>query len=341
MKRSSHAWIRVVIAALIFFSSEQSIAQVSKTIKGYQQHRYKGMRFGLFKPGNYSNKTAYPLIVYLHGSTDTLSRELVWYQQSIQRENPCFVLSPKTEEPNQGWGNTWEAAHAPAMQKTLSVVDSLITTYNIDRNRIYIYGISMGGFGVFSALSKEPNKFAGAYAVCGGSNITAAAQITTPLWIFHGAEDDVVPVRLSSNMYHEMVKRGNKTVRYTEYPGVKHDSWENVSREKSLAKWLLSQQRGKVSNEPDPVNELKLKKLYNSTMQLQWRNAADVNERDKEVWYYKIFRDGELIGEVDGALSEFNDYKYGTSSAPAYHVVAVNYFFKASKPSEIVKHTEE
>src|SRR4028119_814923 len=187
----------VVLFTLMVFISWPLKAQLSKKYKGYQQNHYKGMRYGLFKPYNYSDKKAYPLIVYLHGSTDTLSRDIAWYGQSFQKENPCFVLSPKTEVAEQGWGNTWEKNHTPAMQKTLLLVDSLMSIYNIDRNRLYIYGISMGGFGVFSVLAKEPGKFAGAYAVCGGSNVDAASAITTPLWIFHGAEDDVVPVRLS------------------------------------------------------------------------------------------------------------------------------------------------
>jgi poly(3-hydroxybutyrate) depolymerase len=199
-----------------------------------------------------------------------------------------------------------------------------------------MYGISMGGFGVFSALAKEPGKFAAAYAVCGGSNVEAAPNITTPLWIFHGAEDDVVPVRLSKNIYEEMLRKGNKIVRYTEYSGVKHNSWENVSHEKSLGKWLFFQQKSKIGDAPDQVKNLTLKKLYNSTIRLQWSEVED-RDPNKEVWYYKIFRDGELIGEVNGEVTEFNDYKYRNNIAPVYHVTAVSYLFKESKPSKIAK----
>jgi hypothetical protein len=192
----------------------------------------------------------------------------------------------------------------------------------------------MGSFGVFSALEKEPGKFAAAYAVCGGSNIDAAPKITTPLWIFHGAEDDVVPVRLSKNMYEEMLTKGNKAVRYTEYPGVKHNSWENVSHETSLAKWLFSQQKSKTGDAPGPVKNLTVKKLYNSTIRLQWSEAEE-KDPTKEVWYYKIFRNGELIGEVNGGLTEFNDYKYRNNANLVYHVIAVTYLFKESKLSQI------
>jgi poly(3-hydroxybutyrate) depolymerase len=315
----------------------QTSAQEAKKYQQYLQAHYKGMRYGLFKPATYSAKKTYPLIVYLHGSTDTVSRDLIWYQKSVQKDNPCFVLSPKTTEPNQGWGNTWEKNHSPAMVKTLSLVDSLVKAYNIDRNRLYIYGISMGAFGVFSALSKEPQKFAGAYAVCGGSHIDAASKITTPLWIFHGSEDDVVPVRLSKNMYDAMVKTGNKKVRYTEYAGVKHNSWENVSKEKTLTAWLLAQQTGKIGDATAQVKNLTLKKQFNSTITLTWSKDTNVKSQDNEVWYYKIFRNNVLIGEADGDITEFNDYKYNNESRHAYHVVAVGYLFNESQPSNLVR----
>lgn len=147
---------------------------------------------------------------------------------------------------DQGWGNTWQAGHTLATSLTLKLVDSVFNLYNIDQNRLYLYGISMGGFGVFSILAKEQGKFAAAYAVCGGSDPKAAPDLLdTPLWIFHGEADDIVPVNLSRDVYKEIIKLGGKKVRYTEYPGVKHNSWENVSREASLESWLFSHHNNK------------------------------------------------------------------------------------------------
>lgn len=223
-----------------------SHAQLSKEVQGYSENHFKSMRYGLFKPAGYDSQKSYPLIVYLHGSTDTVSRKLSWYNSDVQQKNPSFVLTPKCEVADQGWGNTWQPGHTSATSLTLKLVDSVMSAYNINPNRLYIYGISMGGFGVFSILAKEKGKFAAGYAVCGGSDTKAAVDLLdTPLWIFHGEADDVVPVALSRDVYKEMIKLGGKKVRYTEYPGVKHDSWENVSREKSLEPWLFSHQRNK------------------------------------------------------------------------------------------------
>jgi predicted peptidase len=234
--------IFVIVFALAFHQAKAQ--QLSEKYKNYEEHYYKSLRYGLFKPARYDAKKSYPLIVYLHGSRDTVSRDLDWYQESIQKENPVFVITPKCEEPNLGWGDTWHEGHTLAAAKTLNLADSLIKQYNIDTNRLYIYGISMGGFGTFSILAKEPGKFAAGYAICGGSSIHVAGKLLqTPLWIFHGEADDIVPVYLSRGIYKEIIRLGGKSVRYTEYPGVKHNSWEDVSQEKSLTPWLLAQRK--------------------------------------------------------------------------------------------------
>lgn len=233
---------KIIAFIAVFSCTLQPLqAQLSKK-HDYSQHYYQSLRYGWFKPANYDDDKIYPLIVYLHGSRDTISRDNHWYQQAIQKEHPAFVLTPKCEEADQGWGNTWQAGHTIATARTLKLIDSLVAIYPIDKNRIYLYGISMGGFGVFSIIAKEPGKFAAAYAVCGGSDVKAANQLLqTPLWIFHGDADDVVPVKLSRDVYKEMIKLGGTKVKYTEYPGVKHNSWENVAAEKSLPSWLFAQ----------------------------------------------------------------------------------------------------
>ncbi|WP_171062807.1 prolyl oligopeptidase family serine peptidase [Larkinella sp. C7] len=305
-------------------------AQTAWHHKEYQQSYFQGLRYGLFTPRNYQRGKVYPLIVYLHGSRDTVSRDNIWYQASIQNEHPCFVLTPKCEEPEQGWGNTWTDTHTAAMRKTLALVDSLVKHYGIDKSRLYLYGISMGGFGVFSVLAKEPGKFAAAYAVCGGSNESVASRIKTPLWIFHGADDDVVPVRLSRDIYREMVRQGKKTVRYTEYPGVKHNSWENVAQEKSLPTWLFLQQKSKTGPEPDPA-ENPSQRPQDNGVRVSWTNPTQ--RADRTVWYYKLFRDKTLLTELPGDATDFVDTSVKSRTFHQYSLTAVSYFFIESKPS--------
>jgi predicted peptidase len=226
-------------------------AQPAAKYKNYEAHNFHGLRYGLFKPAGYEPGKKYPLVIYLHGARDTVSRDNNFYHPDSQKEHPCFVLTPKCEITDQGWGNTWRNTHTDATAKTLKLADSLIKLYNIDVDRLYVYGISMGGFGVFSILHKEPGKFAAAFAICGGSSPNAAEKIKdTPLWIFHGEIDDVVPVSLSRDIYKEIVRIGGKKVIYTEYPGVKHNSWINASRETRLPGWLFAQEKGKPMKAP-------------------------------------------------------------------------------------------
>jgi predicted peptidase len=238
--------IRLLSLIAIISIASSLHAQDAKRRAGYKEYNYKGLRYGLFTPAGYDAQKQYPLVVYLHGSRDTVSRDMNIYQPAVQTQYPCFVLTPKCENPDQGWGNTWTNTHTPSTTKTLALTDSLVKQYSIDKDRLYLFGISMGGFGVFSILAKEQGKFAAAYAICGGSNTAAAGKLLdTPLWIFHGADDDVVPVYLSRDVYNEIVKLGGKKAHYTEYPGVKHNSWENVAREGSLMGWLFSQRKKK------------------------------------------------------------------------------------------------
>ena len=329
--------ICIVLTAVM--TVQLSFAQLSAKYKTYEQKWSKGLRYGLFKPANYDPKKSYPLVLYLHGANDTISRDITWYHESIQRENPAFVLAPKCTNPNQGWGNTWTDAHSPAMVKTLQVIDSLLARYSIDKNRLYVYGISMGGFGVFSVLSKEPGKFAAGYAICGGSSETAASKLlNTPLWIFHGDADDVVGVQYSRQIYQEIKKEGGQVVRYTEYPGVRHNSWENVAREKTLHRWLLAQAKGKTTNSPHGVDGLKAKLQNDNTVILTWSIPTVDSKSNGAVWYYKIFRDNKLLTEIDGDVSDFTDRDSGRGMH-RYHMIAVTYNFKESNPSSFVSVT--
>jgi predicted peptidase len=236
-----------LVVCLLLVAFQQAVAQhPSQKYKNYSQGYFHDLRFGLFVPANYDPAKKYPLLVYLHGANDTTSRDSKWYQPAIQKDQPMFVLTPKCTIADQGWGNTWTDGHTEATAKTLALVDSLIKIYPIDVNRLYIYGISMGGFGTLSVLQKEPGKFAAGYVVCGGGSEKAVSNLLdTPLWIFHGEEDDIVLMKYSKQVYDEIIRLGGKKTRFTSYPGVKHNSWENVDKEEALPVWLLSQRKGK------------------------------------------------------------------------------------------------
>jgi poly(3-hydroxybutyrate) depolymerase len=298
---------------------------------GYEERDHQGMRYGLFVPPTYNSAQSYPLIISLHGSTDTVSWDLSWYHEPIQSTDPCFVLTPKSLVRSSGWGTSWTAEHSADMKKTLEVVALLKNEFNLDANRLYIYGVSMGGYGVFSVLAKEPGMFAGAFSICGGGNPATAAIIAqTPLWIFHGSDDRVVPVEYSRNMYKAILNANGRQVRYTEYPGVGHAAWTPAWEEPTLEAWLLAQEKGVVHAKPDTVENLRYEIVNGTQVKLAWDSPSNVTNPDNQVWYYKIFRDSGLIAEIDNVQLSFVDTEAANASTHMYSTSTVNYFYEGS-----------
>lgn len=221
-------------------------AQLADKYEGYEQNVYKGMPYGLFKPANYDPGKSYPLIVYLHGSNDTIFRDNYWYKESVQSLNPSFVLTPKTTETIRGWGTTWNNTNDDAQKKALALINLLIKNYGIDTNRLYIYGVDMGATGVFSVICNYPGKFAAAVTVRGVVSLEVEDKLlSTPLWIFYMDDGYIFPAILPSpiRIYSKMVWMGSKKVKYTECMGIEDSRWEDVFEEKELSKWLFSQEK--------------------------------------------------------------------------------------------------
>lgn len=137
----------------------------------------------------------------------------------------------------------WKEGFSKPMIQVLNLMERLQQQYKIDDDRIYLMGLSMGGFGTFDLLQKQPGVFAAGIPICGGADpLRFSELVNVLLWVFHGADDDVVPVALSREVTN-FIKAEGGNAKYTEYEGVKHDSWDNAFAEKSLLKWLFDQNR--------------------------------------------------------------------------------------------------
>ena len=127
------------------------------------------------------------------------------------------------------------------LARTMFLIDSLVKNLNIDKNRIYITGLSMGGFGVWDAISRWPDKFAAAVPVCGGGDTAKAAMIKDiPIWTFHGDKDNLVMTSRSRDMIAAIKKAGGNP-KYTEYTATGHNAWDKAYSEKDMYLWLFSQ----------------------------------------------------------------------------------------------------
>ena len=205
--------------------------------------------YRVFEPENV--EPPLPLILFLHGAgesgSDGLAQTTVGIGPAIARDPerfPALVVFPQA---SRGYG--WRAFNLTA---ALGALDDVQSDYAVDRDRVYVTGISMGGYGAWLAAVQHPERFAAAVPVCGGfdrrsSGLTvehAARRLAKiPQWVFHGDRDDVIPVDESRLMVHALRAAG-ADVRYTEYAGVRHNSWDRAYAEPELMPWLLSQRRG-------------------------------------------------------------------------------------------------
>jgi len=145
---------------------------------------------------------------------------------------PFIVVSPQAP-PQVGW-----------QTETLKgMLDDLKKKYRVDNDRVYLTGLSMGGFGTWSLSEKYPREFAAIAPICGGGDDENVWKLRhMPVWCFHGAKDDVVPPAASEKMVNAL-KKYNANVRFTLYPDANHNSWEVTYNNDSLYTWLLAQKR--------------------------------------------------------------------------------------------------
>ena len=184
-----------------------------------------------------------PIIVQLHGVGESGSggEELVKVDKNgfskmllDGNEFPCIFAMPQCSK---------ESFWAAEVQNLYRLIQRLIEKYHIDINRVYLTGLSMGGYGTWYTALRYPDMFAAIAPVCGGGMVWRAGTLHMPIWAFHGTEDPTVSVSETINMVHKIRCVGeNKEVKMTLLDGVKHDAW-NYAYTPELAEWLLSKSR--------------------------------------------------------------------------------------------------
>jgi predicted peptidase len=198
------------------------------------------MNYLLFLPEGYGKKDKkWPLLVFLHGAGETgtnLAKVKVHGPPKIvetKKDFPFIVVSPQA--PRFGWDVTTLNA----------LLDDILAKYKVDKDRVYLTGLSMGGFGTWTWAAAHPGRFAAIVPICGGGDPSTAKKLKDlPIWVFHGAKDRVVPVARSRAMV-KAVKDAGGDPKLTIYPDAGHDSWTETYNNPELYKWLLSKKRKK------------------------------------------------------------------------------------------------
>ena len=197
------------------------------------------LNFLLSLPKGYEaeGEKKWPLVVFLHGSGergDEVQKVGIHGPPKRVREGaefPFILVAPQCPE-----GTWWTE------QPVLELIDHLEATYRVDASRIYLTGLSMGGYGTWHFATLAPHRFAAIAPVCGGGVPYRMREIPhLPVWVFHGAKDKVVALEESERLVEALHKIGNKKVKFTVYPEAAHDSWTETYQNPELYEWFLAQ----------------------------------------------------------------------------------------------------
>lgn len=214
--------------------------------------RHVKLQYLRFLPRTYGSapKQKWPLILFLHGAGergDSIDQVKVHGIPKIAEEMDLQFVALSPQCPPNHWWSDYTQTLEQLIQQTIDTLD-------VDPDRVYITGLSMGGFGTWHMIVEYPHLFAAAAPICGGGAWPYGVRERLPLikhlpvWVFHGGKDDVVPV-LESQVMVDILKKIDGNVNFTIYPEAKHDSWTETYNNPDLYKWFLSHRR--VSNTGD------------------------------------------------------------------------------------------
>jgi predicted peptidase len=215
-------------------------------------HKRDSLPYGLLEPMNLVKGQKYPLVIFLHGASERgtdndkhLKHIQILFNYNTFNKFPCYVFAPQCPR-GEVWsqmmfGKSFSTTPTRPMELAMQMIEKIAMQYPIDHTRIYITGVSMGGFGTWDLIARLPYRFAAAVPICGGGDPETAAKIKhIPIWAFHGAEDPTVPPESSRKMIHALQDLG-ALPGYSEFPGIAHSSWHQAYKEPHLMPWLWKQ----------------------------------------------------------------------------------------------------
>jgi predicted peptidase len=240
------------LAAMMCAMLIGNVAAEDMGTKNQEKKSFKGrsvkaleIEYLLFLPAGYENEKEkeWPLMLFLHGAGErgtNLTKVTVHGPPKIVKERadfPFILVSPQCP-PGQTWSD----------ETLLGLLDEVVESHRVDATRVYLTGLSMGGYGTWSLGLKNPDRFAAIAPICGGGDYLPvllpapgkqAALKNLPVWVFHGAKDSLVPLSESQRMVDALKWAGNQNVKFTIYPEAEHDSWTETYQNQELYDWML------------------------------------------------------------------------------------------------------
>ncbi len=234
-----------LVAGLTFLTA-LPLSGGEKGEHGFLRRLYKGpdgeSKYVVFVPPDYNGDKPYPAILFLHGAgergSDGERQVQVGLGKAIRDRHekfPFIAVFPQALK-------TWKAG-SPDADRALAILAEVEKQYKIDPERVYLTGLSMGGFGTWGLAALQPQRWAAIVPICGGGDPSTADKIKDiPCWCFQGADDKAVPAQRSRDMIEALKKAGGMP-RYSEFPYVGHNSWDPAYATGELYSWLRAQKR--------------------------------------------------------------------------------------------------
>lgn len=221
-------------------------APASFTIHTFKSVDGHSLDYSLFVPATIKPGEKLPLVLCLHGAGGNTEAARVLAEPARQAKHPCVIMAPRCDPGTGRWVAMpfRQVEQRSVMPELLGALDEVVARHPVDANRIYVTGQSMGGVGTWGLIAVQPNRFAAAVPVCGIWTPSDAPKMAgVPLWAFHGEKDPTVPVSGSRDMIAGL-KAAGASPKYTEYPGVGHNSWTPAYATDELWTWMFAQRRG-------------------------------------------------------------------------------------------------
>jgi len=236
MRRRAALGVTLFIGTLL--GAQLQAAEARQTRARLDTQVRVSLDYLLYLPRDYEQKGSWPLVLFLHGAGERgCDLELVKRHGPPMliekgKEFPFIVVSPQC--PKDRW---WHPIELTAL------LDDVVSKYKVDKDRIYVTGLSMGGFGTWMLAAYTPDRFAAIVPICGGGEVAWTKRMAhLPVWVFHGAKDEGVPLSRSRDMV-DALKKNRGDVKFTVYPEAGHDSWTATYNNPEVYEWLLKQKR--------------------------------------------------------------------------------------------------
>lgn len=249
-----------LLVTLLLLPGRHAMSQEPYEARVHKNDKGETLNYRLLTPQGYDPQaeTKYPLVLFLHGAGERGSdnaKQLVhgaknFASEANRAKHPAFVVFPQCPDGKKWVEVDWSAdTHEQPKVESISlrlsreVLATLQKEFRIDDKRLYVTGLSMGGYGTWDMIARTPELFAAAAPVCGGADEATAPRVTKlPIWAFHGDRDTAVKPERSRRMIAAIEKAGGQP-KYTEYPGVGHDSWSQTYADPKFMDWLFAQKR--------------------------------------------------------------------------------------------------